>query len=66
MSQKRGMKFIILHIDNHQTFPQTEPINLGGHGEACINYPKKAKFANVLWYFKKEVGEEVEFLCRWA
>ena len=48
MSQKRGMKFIILHIDNHQTFPQTEPINLGGHGEACINYPKKVKFANVL------------------
>ena len=36
MSQKRGMKFIILHIDNHQTFPQTEPINLGGHGEACF------------------------------
>ena len=48
MSQKRGMKFIILHVDNYQTFPQTEPINLGGHGKACINYPKKAKFANVL------------------
>ena len=29
-----------LHADIHQTIVQVDTINLGGHGQACSNYPK--------------------------
>ena len=29
-----------LHGDKHQTFLQVDTVNLGGHGQACPNYPK--------------------------
>ena len=28
------------HADKHQTILQVDTINLGGHGQACPNYPK--------------------------
>ena len=33
-------KVDFLHADKHQTFLQVDPINLGGNGQACPNYPK--------------------------
>ena len=33
-------KFDFLHADKHENFLQVDPINLGGHGQACPNYPK--------------------------
>ena len=29
-----------LHADKHETSLQVDIINLGGHGQACPNYPK--------------------------
>ena len=38
----KGMDEVdFLHTDKHQTFIQVDLINLGGHGQACPNYPNK-------------------------
>ena len=29
-----------IHADKYQTILQVDAINLGGHGQACPNYPK--------------------------
>ena len=29
-----------LHADKHQIILQVDTIDLGGHGQACSNYPK--------------------------
>ena len=33
-------KVDFLHADKHHIFLQFNPINLGGHGQSCPNYPK--------------------------
>ena len=52
-----------LHADKNQIIRQFDTINLGGHGQACLNYPNN-KFAKSFLYLKKELREEVVFLCR--
>ena len=33
-------KIVNKHADKYQTILQVDTINLGGHGQACPNYPK--------------------------
>ena len=55
--QKWVMKIIFLHADKRQSFLQ---VVSDGFDQA---YPKcPDKFAISLWYLKKEVMDEVEFL----
>ena len=49
-----------LHADKHQSSLQVE-IFFSGFGQACCKYPDK--FAITLRYLKKEVKNEVAFLC---
>ena len=49
--------------DKHHTILRVEVINLGGHSQACANYPNN-KFAKFLQYLKKEMKDEVVFLWR--
>ena len=50
-----------LHADKHQTFLQLDTIKY-----YCAQITQNNKFAESLWYLKKETRDEVDYLCKWA
>ena len=54
---------VFLHEDKHQSFLQAGSIVFTGHGQASP-YTQNKKSAKSSQYLKKEVRDEVDFLCR--
>ena len=49
-----------LHVDEHQCFLQADTNLCGGHGQACLKYPKQQVW-NMLVVFQER--RKIEFFC---